>query len=123
MRVYDRRDRVCGVVKTVDEFEATRDEQCDAEQNDRIDMRIANDGQVAREVIASIYDAGDDNDARQDIEPRARFMSAQRRSSLRRRSRRYRVYYIDVGHGGFSIRPGEPAIIVVDCDNEMTMLG
>src|ERR1700722_2341215 len=112
MRVYDRRDRVCGVVKTVDEFEAERDEQCDAEQDERIYVRIANDGQVAREVIASIYDAGDDNDARQDIEPRARFMSAQRRSSLRRRSRRYRVYYIDVGHGASRYGQGSPRLLL-----------
>ena len=67
-------DGVCGVVEAVDELESQRDQQCNAQQYVRIGSGIADHRQVVRQVIARVYDSGDDHDDGQDIEPGIGFM-------------------------------------------------
>ncbi len=75
MGVDDGRHRIGGVVEAVDELESQRDEQRNSEQDEGIGPRIADHGQIVRQVDSRVYDARDDDHTREDIEPRTRPLS------------------------------------------------
>jgi hypothetical protein len=78
VRVNDGGDGVRRIVKAVDELEPQRDEQRDAEQHIRIGSRVTHHGQIVREVEACVYDARDDDDARENVEPGIRPVTEER---------------------------------------------
>ena len=77
--IDDGRHGVRGIVEPVDELESQRDEERNPEQHERVRPRIAHHGQIIREVITGIYDAGDDDDAGEDVEPGIRPVADERR--------------------------------------------
>ena len=72
MGVDDGRDRVRGVVEAVDEFEAERDQQRDAEQNERHDCRrsAASVRNVGPDRIGHVEQAKSENREEPERKPR-----------------------------------------------------
>ena len=69
MGVDDGRDRVGGVMKTVDELKAERDQQGDAEQQVRQECFGRHRGEIADQVVAGI-DRADEDDPKDAVKRR-----------------------------------------------------